>query len=226
MVPVEVSGRLIEAVPAVVDKVPPAAERVRREIVLARFLGKLAVDQGAARASFTTGARRRAADRVPVRGDSTASPGARTPRWHQRTEPDEVPRRPSRPRRPFPETLALADYDHLSSAQVISKLAGLDGTELDAIEAYERSSRHRRTILGKIDQLRSSEGRIVIDPTVRLARAADADQLSDLELEARAALVGQRGGDRWLVEHPAIDGAWSRCARTMQMCSSGRSTTW
>ena len=46
VVPVEVGSRLIEAVPAVVDKVPAAAERVKREIVLARFLGKLAVDQG------------------------------------------------------------------------------------------------------------------------------------------------------------------------------------
>ena len=50
----------------------------------------------------------------------------------------------------------------------------------------------------------------MIDPVVRLAGTTDAAQLSDLEREARAALVGQRGGDRWLVEHPAIDGAWSR----------------
>ena len=46
VVPIEVSGRVIDAVPVVVDKVPPAADRVRRELVLARFLGKLAVDQG------------------------------------------------------------------------------------------------------------------------------------------------------------------------------------
>ena len=46
VLPVEVGSRLIEAVPAVVDKVPSAAERVKREIVLARFLGKLVVDQG------------------------------------------------------------------------------------------------------------------------------------------------------------------------------------
>jgi len=50
----------------------------------------------------------------------------------------------------------------------------------------------------------------VIDPIVRRATATDAAQLGELEREARAALVGQRGGDRWLVEHPAIDGAWSR----------------
>ena len=57
---------------------------------------------------------------------------------------------------PAPDALALSDYDHLSSAQIVSKLAGLDGSELDAIEAYERAGRHRRTILGKIEQLRTT----------------------------------------------------------------------
>lgn len=57
----------------------------------------------------------------------------------------------------------------------------------------------------------------MIDPTVRLADAADADdlaQLTLLEAEARRALDGQRGGDRWLVEHPPVgDDGWAeRCA--------------
>jgi ribosomal protein S18 acetylase RimI-like enzyme len=50
----------------------------------------------------------------------------------------------------------------------------------------------------------------VIDPIVRSATAADASQLYDLEQEARAALVGQRGGDRWLAEHPIIADDWTR----------------
>lgn len=48
----------------------------------------------------------------------------------------------------------------------------------------------------------------MIDPTVRPADAADVPQLQLLEDDARAALVGQRGGDRWLVEHPAIGAGW------------------
>lgn len=51
----------------------------------------------------------------------------------------------------------------------------------------------------------------MIDPTVRLADPADADDLAQLDLlqaEARAALVGQRGGERWLLEHPGVD-SWS-----------------
>jgi ribosomal protein S18 acetylase RimI-like enzyme len=55
----------------------------------------------------------------------------------------------------------------------------------------------------------------MIDPTVRSADPGRGDDLAQLELlehEARAALVGQRGGDRWLVEHPAVDDAWAqRC---------------
>jgi GNAT superfamily N-acetyltransferase len=51
----------------------------------------------------------------------------------------------------------------------------------------------------------------VIDPLTRVVDPDDADdiaQLKLLEVEARAALVGQRGGERWLVEHPAVGEAW------------------
>lgn len=55
----------------------------------------------------------------------------------------------------------------------------------------------------------------MIDPTVRPCRCDDGDtaQLRELELEARAALVDQRGGARWLAEHPAVEDRWrQRCA--------------
>lgn len=51
----------------------------------------------------------------------------------------------------------------------------------------------------------------MIDPDVRPIDPADADDLAQLELlqiDARAAVVGARGGDRWLVEHPEIT-SWS-----------------
>lgn len=55
----------------------------------------------------------------------------------------------------------------------------------------------------------------MIDPTVRLADPGNADDMAQLELletEAREALVGTRGGDRWLVEHAEIADQWvSRC---------------
>ncbi len=52
----------------------------------------------------------------------------------------------------------------------------------------------------------------MIDPIVRAAAEHDHPSLQALELEARAALVDQRGGERWLVEHPLIGDGWgARC---------------
>jgi GNAT superfamily N-acetyltransferase len=43
----------------------------------------------------------------------------------------------------------------------------------------------------------------VFDPTVRRGSGADVDQVELLEAEARARLIDQRGGERWLATHPA-----------------------
>jgi ribosomal protein S18 acetylase RimI-like enzyme len=52
----------------------------------------------------------------------------------------------------------------------------------------------------------------VIDPIVRSATSEDETALQALELEARAALIDQRGGEVWLVEHPLIGDGWGgRC---------------
>jgi hypothetical protein len=148
VVPAEVGTRLFDAIPAVVDKVPSTAERVKREIVLARFLGKLVVDQGVRelRTRLTPSGPEQPPDvsdppvTVPVEEIDAAAPDA------QRVV--DVPDVTS---------LALADYDHLSSAQIVGKLDGLDEVERGAIERYEIAGRHRRTILGKLEQLRSGE---------------------------------------------------------------------
>lgn len=52
----------------------------------------------------------------------------------------------------------------------------------------------------------------MIDPTVRRAEGTDAPQLAELEAEARAALVDQRGGEQWLLAHPEVADGWSRRA--------------
>lgn len=49
----------------------------------------------------------------------------------------------------------------------------------------------------------------MIDPIVRPAATPDAGQLAELESEARAYLADQRGGERWLVTHPARGNSWS-----------------
>ncbi len=43
---------------------------------------------------------------------------------------------------------------------------------------------------------------------VDLGDADDVAQLSLLEAEGRSALDGQRGGERWLVEHPEVGEQW------------------
>ena len=166
VVPVEVSSRLVEAVPAVVDKVPSAAERVRREVVLARFLGKMVVDQGVRelRSRLTphddeSATTITAPSAAPGEGGADrratldATPHLKTPD----VVGDDEAQADAQVDAPDVETLALADYDHLSSAQIIGKLEGLDGGERRQIERYERAGRHRRTVLGKLAQLEAHE---------------------------------------------------------------------
>ncbi|HUS41549.1 MAG TPA: hypothetical protein VMY16_02675 [Ilumatobacteraceae bacterium] len=156
VVPIEVSGRLIETVPGVVDKVPAAAERVKREVELARFLGKMVVDQGVRELRTRLSPNERAGigstPTAPTDGRSDAP---------DRAEVEVEQSTPAAGRvdaeRPDVTTLALADYDHLSSAQIVGKLDGLDAAERTAIERYEEVGRHRRTILGKLEQLRRAD---------------------------------------------------------------------
>jgi hypothetical protein len=62
--------------------------------------------------------------------------------------PTEAPLEPG-PLRPLP----IEGYDSLAAPQVLDRLDGLDAEELATVAAYERSHRHRRTILGRIAQL-------------------------------------------------------------------------
>ena len=48
----------------------------------------------------------------------------------------------------------------------------------------------------------------MIDPTVRPAVTGDAVELRRLEREARRALEGARGAERWLEVNPAVDLEW------------------
>ena len=48
----------------------------------------------------------------------------------------------------------------------------------------------------------------MLDPVVRPARQDDVAQLQRLQDEARAALIGQRGGDRWLATHAPWGEQW------------------
>lgn len=72
--------------------------------------------------------------------------------------PDAAPK-PAAPPRPtgghVPDvgSLAIPGFDTLSASQVVQRLDGLNRTELVEVRAYETSTRGRRTILNRVDQL-------------------------------------------------------------------------
>ncbi|HUO48102.1 MAG TPA: hypothetical protein VMU09_04635 [Acidimicrobiales bacterium] len=49
--------------------------------------------------------------------------------------------------------LAIPGYDSLSASQVVQRLDGLSGPELEEVRAHELASRRRRTILSRVEQL-------------------------------------------------------------------------
>lgn len=60
---------------------------------------------------------------------------------------------------PPPDNLGVAGYSSLSASQVVSRLAGLSAAQLKAVKEYEASTRRRRTVMNRVDQLQSgSEG--------------------------------------------------------------------
>jgi hypothetical protein len=57
-----------------------------------------------------------------------------------------------------PDELAIPGYDSLSASQVVQRLTGLSGRELEAVRAYEVAGRGRKTILTKVAQLQAASG--------------------------------------------------------------------
>ncbi len=67
--------------------------------------------------------------------------------------PEAVHRSPVDAHVPDAATLAIPAFDTLSASQVVQRLDGLSRPELVAVRAYETSTRGRRTILSRVDQL-------------------------------------------------------------------------
>ena len=59
---------------------------------------------------------------------------------------------------PAVDSLAIPGYDTLSASQVVQRLPGLAGVELEAIRAYESAGRARKTILNRVAQLQGTNG--------------------------------------------------------------------
>jgi hypothetical protein len=52
------------------------------------------------------------------------------------------------------ESLPIDGYESLAASQVVARLGSLGPDELDSVEAFERAHRNRRTVVGRIAQLR------------------------------------------------------------------------
>ena len=162
-----------EELPKLVEK---GRERVTGQVTMARMMGEMVVTQGQKEAGKLV---RQAGDRLADMGLVPARPVADDDEGFDgvdaaplaAVEPDVEPGLTSATSTvstpaPVPSTngggvpavdqLAIPGYDSLSASQVVQRLAGLSGAELDAVAAYEAATRHRKTILTRISQLQTA----------------------------------------------------------------------
>lgn len=152
----------------VVEELPKLAERGREQLGVqvssARAIGKFAVEMGAD--EF----RRRSAGLLhhhrggsapasdPVRPFGPVAPSTAGVSTTSTPPASSAPTTAPRPSGgnghvPAVSTLSIPGFDTLSASQVVQRLDGLNRTELVSVRAYEASTRGRRTILSRVDQL-------------------------------------------------------------------------
>lgn len=161
--PVGLAVTAAEELPELIEK---GRSRISPEISNARIVGRFAVTRGQREAErligqatdIVTGG----APRDEVRPRPPASPPRTDGVSRLRTVGSKgtpVAPRPSPPpageAAPDASHLAIPGYDSLSASQVVQRLGGLSAEELDAVRAYESSTRRRKTILNRAAQLRS-----------------------------------------------------------------------
>lgn len=145
-------GLLLEArdlVPKLADK---GRQRMGGQVTVARMIGEMAVRQGQRRAETVL---RRLRDQQAGGDGRDAKPGTAHPSNGHRPAPDP-PAPAAAGAAPDAAGLAIPGYDTLSASQVVPRLEGLTGDELDAVRAYELATRARKTVLTRIDQLRGA----------------------------------------------------------------------
>lgn len=145
-----------------VEELPDAVDRVRRELTVARFFGKMVVDRSVAefRERLTDPAVRPAprsgptamTHPVPVTGDGRTGDDPSDENIASSSTTTEPPDA-TQVAGLSADALALPDYDQLPAAHILGKLDGLTPDERDAIRRYEIAHRHRRTVIGKLEQL-------------------------------------------------------------------------
>jgi hypothetical protein len=148
------------------DLLPKLAEKGRQQVqgqlTVARIMGEFAVKEGQKEAD-------KVVQRVRQQGQDLFSglrllAGAPPPapaRTAETPRPVVAPAAPVNGQarasaRAAAQALAIPGYDSLSASQVVQRLEGLSGDELEAVRAYEESGRGRKTILAKVAQLQAA----------------------------------------------------------------------
>jgi hypothetical protein len=135
------------------EELPKLIERGRQEVTgqvtMARVIGEFAVREGERQGAKLV---RDAAERMrpPAPPETPARPAAAPPS----AAPAAAAPSPNGAR-PSGGDLAIPGYDSLSASQVVPRLAGLSREELEAVRAYEASTRGRKTILNRVAQLQA-----------------------------------------------------------------------
>jgi hypothetical protein len=149
----------------VVEELPKLAERGRERLGVrvssARAVGRYAVRAGANEfRRRSESLLNRPGDRSTPRDEpmgerSTGRPGGSPGSGIQSSPPSPVPMRQGQDNGHIPavSTLSIPGFDTLSASQVVQRLDGLNRMELVSVRAYEASTRGRRTILNRVDQL-------------------------------------------------------------------------
>ncbi len=146
------------------ELLPKLAEKGRNQLGMAKMIGQFAVQQGQSEAGKVLG---QASKQAMATLETLAGrPPASTPSSNgvagngsqpAATVDVEVVDTPTAPTSgPEAAALAIPDYDSLSASQVLPRLNGLSGDELEAVRAYEAAHRGRKTILNRAAQLQSS----------------------------------------------------------------------
>ena len=158
---------------------PRFVDRGRNQVVLAKVIGKYAVEHGSKQVEGYLGQSQtqvaavlQALGVLPEESEPTdpagveafeaeavvftSAPAAESTGEVPVDQPvDDLVDRSDSPA-PVVDELAIPDYDNLSASQVIPRLGGLSPDELEAVRRYEAAERGRKTILGKIAQLQSA----------------------------------------------------------------------
>lgn len=143
--------------------VPQLTTRGRQQVELLKVAAKFAVAKGKLDAEHKLRSARRpvppnAAAESPAAQASEPSPPARSRPTPAGRPAAKRAARPAAKGSNSPARPPIASYDTLSATQILPRLPALSRRDLAVVEHYERTHRGRRTILGRIEQLRAAEG--------------------------------------------------------------------